>query len=106
MDKSKREKSLALLKEYVPLFKKEGFTVGTWFWTFMVLDKNDYVHMESPNGAVSKREICPSDKEFCKYMCKHLQNVARCGVEMILFDDDYRYGFIYVDIRFTISIVI
>ncbi len=94
MDKKKQEKVFASLQENVPLFQKAGFTVGVWVWTFMLRDKNDYVHITSPKGAVDEWQVCPSDKDFCKFAYEYMQNIAKSNPDIILFDDDFRYGFL------------
>lgn len=94
MDKNKQEKIFKSLKENVPLFQKAGFAVGVWVWTFMIREKNDYVHITSPNGAVDSLQVCPSDKDFCKFAYEYMQNIAKSNPDIILFDDDFRYGFL------------
>ena len=94
MDEKNREKVFNSLKENVPLFQKSGFTVGVWVWTFMIREANNYVHITSPNGAVSQHQVCPSDKEFCEFAYQYMQNIAKSNPDMIMFDDDFRYGFL------------
>ncbi len=94
LDQAKREKVFASLKENVPIFQKAGFAVGVWVWTFMVREKNDYVHITAPDGRASRDQVCPSDKDFCAFSYDYLQNIAKSNPDMILFDDDFRYGFI------------
>ena len=91
------EKSNAVfdsLKKYVPVFKKAGFTVGVWVWSFMIVNDQKYTHITSPNGAVSKNQVCPSDENFCKFAAEYIKNIAMSKPDMIMYDDDYRYGFI------------
>ena len=91
-DKIKREKTFEALQKCVPLFKEAGFEVGVWLWTFMMPEANPFTHITSPNGAVSKEQICPSDKDFCDFAYDYLQKIATCSPDIILFDDDFRYG--------------
>jgi hypothetical protein len=91
-DKIKREKMFGVLKENVSVFKEAGFEVGVWLWTFMMPEANPFTHITSPNGAVSNEQICPSDKEFCDFAYGYLQKIATCSPDIILFDDDFRYG--------------
>ena len=93
-DKTEQEKVFASLRKYVPIFQKAGFKVGVWVWTFMVREKNDYVHITSPLGAVSKDQVCPSDEDFCAFACDYMQNIAKSKPDIIMFDDDFRYGFL------------
>ena len=94
VDKTEREKVFAALNKYVPIFRKAGFTVGVWVWTFMVREKNDYVHITSPTGAVAYDQVCPSDEDFCAFSCEYMQNIAKSKPDIIMFDDDFRYGFL------------
>lgn len=90
----KREEVFETLKKNVPIFQKAGFTVGVWVWTFMIRDKNDYTHITGSNGKVSRDQVCPSDKDFCAFAYDYMQNIARSNPDMIMFDDDFRYGFL------------
>jgi hypothetical protein len=94
LDREKREKVFASLRENVPLFRAAGFTVGVWVWAFMIREKNDYVHITAPNGTASRDQVCPSDKDFCSFAYEYMQNIAKSKPDMIMFDDDFRYGFI------------
>ena len=70
MDRSKQEKTFADLKKYVPLFKEAGFSVAVWLWTFAIREEAPFVRITSPSGKVSAEECCPSDKEFCEFVCQ------------------------------------
>lgn len=91
---SEEEKTceLAALKRNVAFFKSHGYEVCAWLWTFMLPDPNTYTHMRGVSGAESKDFICPSDPDFRRMAGSYLADVAACGVDMILFDDDFRYG--------------
>lgn len=93
-EEKKREKVFADLKKNVPIFQKAGFTVGVWVWTFMVRGDKTYTHITSPSGKVSADQVCPSDEEFCKFAYEYIQNIAKSNPDMIMFDDDFRYGFL------------
>lgn len=93
-DKTKQEKVFASLRENIPLFQNAGFTVGVWVWTFMIREKNDYTHITGVNAVVSRDQVCPSDSKFCKFSYEYLQNIAKSNPDMIMFDDDFRYGFL------------
>ena len=88
------QKEFDALKKHVPVFQKAGFEVGAWLWTFQVLGDNNFTHITSPNGAVSKKQVCPSDQEFVAFMQEYLKNIAKSNPDIILFDDDFRYGFL------------
>mgnify|MGYP004513792937 CR=1 FL=1 len=87
-----RKNDINALKKCCEFYKSHGFEVGAWIWTFMIAEKNDFVHMTGINGEVSKTQICPSDDRFRKFACDYIAEVASCGVDLIQFDDDFRYG--------------
>lgn len=92
MNEEEQEKIFSALQKNVPIFKEAGFRVGVWVWTFMLNENNSFVHITSPNGKVSANEICPSDTAFRAFSCEYLKNIARSHPDIILFDDDFRYG--------------
>lgn len=94
MDKEKQKKEFSSLIKNVPIFQKAGFTVGVWVWTFMIREENSYTHITSPSGKVSREQVCPSDEDFCAFAYEYMQNIAKSNPDMIMFDDDFRYGFI------------
>ena len=87
-----RKNDINALKKCCEFYKSHGFEVGAWIWTFMIAEKNDFVHMTGINGEVSKTQICPSDDRFRKFACDYIAEIASCGVDLIQFDDDFRYG--------------
>lgn len=94
MDESKQAKVFNSLKVNVPILQKAGFTVGVWVWTYMIRDKNDFTHITSPSGKVSKLQVCPSDERFRDFAYTYMQNIAKSNPDMIMFDDDFRYGYL------------
>lgn len=93
-DETKRIRVFESLKRNVPIFQKEGFSVGVWVWAFMVRGDKQYEHITSLGGRVSKDQVCPSDENFCKFAEEYFRNIALSKPDMIMFDDDYRYGFL------------
>ena len=93
-DVKKREKVFADLKKYVPVFANAGFKVGVWVWAFMVRNDKEYTHITSLSGAVSHDQVCPSDENFCRFAEEYVKNIALSKPDMIMFDDDFRYGFL------------
>ena len=94
MDKNAQNDVFASLRKNVPLFQKAGFTVGVWIWTFMICEPNPFTHITSPSGRVSRNQVCPSDADFGNFAHAYMQNIAKSHPDMILFDDDFRYGFL------------
>ncbi len=52
----------------------------------------DFVRMRLPSGKESAQSVCPSDPNFRKFAANYVCDVAKCGVDLIMFDDDFRYG--------------
>ena len=94
IDQAKQKKVFSELSKNVPIFKNAGFTVGVWIWSFMFKEKNDFVHITGVNGKADSMQVCPSDQDFCKFSYEYIQNIAKSDPDIILFDDDFRYGFL------------
>lgn len=91
---TRRSKELTALKKNCEFFKKHGLEVGAWLWAFMMSEKNSFVHMKGISGKISQNEICPSDERFREFAGKYLADIAGCGIDLIQFDDDFRYAFL------------
>jgi len=89
-----RKKLFKTIKENVAYLKEQGFFVGVWIWTFWVDDIKDFTFMKFTSGNVSKKFVCPADEAFRRFAREQLKAIAECGVDIILFDDDYRYGYL------------
>ena len=97
-----RQKELERLKKYVPMFKAEGFEVGTWFSSLghggtcesAELKDTDIgiTYMRDMDGKVNTESCCPLDTNFQKMFAEWVQELAKTGVEVIMIDDDYRYS--------------
>ncbi len=88
-----REEELAALRENCVFLHARGFEVGAWLWAFLLKPDRGFTRMESPDGRVSEMTVCPADPEYADAMGEFLEQIAGCGVDLIQFDDDYRYGF-------------
>lgn len=88
-----KKSELDALCENGKLLRENGFEVGAWFWTFLSRKENGYRRMMSPDGRTSRENICPSDENYCMAMFSFLKEVADTPIDMIMFDDDFRYGF-------------
>lgn len=93
-DAKKHKEVLTKLKENTEYLKKEGFEVGAWTWTFWFKGENNYTHMKSTAGNDAAEFICPSDSDFRDFAGGYIKDIAKTGVDIILFDDDYRYGYL------------
>ena len=92
-DSIKQEETFASLKKNTEFLKNHGFEVGAWIWTYWIKGKSDYTHMKFTTGNTSAEFVCPSDEKFRSFAGEYVKNIARCGVDIIMYDDDYRYGF-------------
>ena len=94
LDEKKQKENFALLKENCAFFKANGLEVGSWVWAFELPEKSSYRGMRTISGEEHSERICPTDKEFVKFSQEYIRNFARCGVDIIMFDDDYTYNFL------------
>lgn len=88
-----KEHEIALLKEYTDFFKANGLAVSSWSWTFMTDTAHPFTAIESANGVRLNNFACPLDDEFCEFACKYIQDIARQGVDVVMLDDDFRFGY-------------
>ena len=94
LDFSRRKKLLNELRENCKYFKEQGFEVGAWLWTFWLKNNKEFKHMRSIDGVEITEFVCPSDENFLKFASEYIEDIAKCGVDLIQFDDDFRYGFL------------
>lgn len=94
LDPDKRRRSLDALKENCAFFKSNGFEVGTWIWTFTLNNNKEFRNMRSIQGTELATFMCPTDERFVDFVTDYIKDIAACGVELIMFDDDFRYGFL------------
>lgn len=93
-DSSKHNAIFETLKENCEFFKSNGFEVGAWFWAFETGDvKTNYVNMRTVSGKEKKSRICPLDVDFVRFSQSYMKNIAKCNVDIIMFDDDFGYTF-------------
>lgn len=93
-DTEKRKQALLELSENCKFFKDNGFEVGAWIWTFMTKENDMFTNMRTISGDEAKTYMCPTDKKFVEFAKDYIKDVAKCGVDIIQFDDDFRYGFL------------
>ena len=93
IDPAKRKWEMDTLKENCAWFQEKGLEVGAWFWSFMITGDGGFTHMKTLNGVELEDCCCPLDEEFRKFAGSYAADVAATGVDLIMYDDDYRYGF-------------
>ena len=74
-------------------FKSHDYEVAAWVWALMT-DKNlDFTRLHDFNGNKVPSFACPTDGKFVEFAADCIEDIARCGVDMIVFNDDLRYGY-------------
>ncbi len=94
LDSEKRRESMDELKDNCRFFKEQGYEVGAWIWTFWVKNNVRFRNMRGISGSEFKEYMCPTDESFVAFAADYIKEIAGCGVDMIMFDDDFRYGFL------------
>lgn len=94
LDTDKRRSVISDLEDNCRYFKEKGFEVGAWIWTFWVKDNKNFKNMRSINGTEIKEFMCPKDESFVRFAADYIKDIAKTGVDIIQFDDDFRYGYL------------
>ena len=109
LNDEKNKKHMEILREFIPYFKSKGFEVGVWFWTFWRSDlTEEYLNdcmMESGEGRKRTRNAelnsvikkvtgfcCPASQKFVSDAMKVIKEIATLNPDIMMFDDDYRFG--------------
>lgn len=90
--------NLRLLRELVTYYRDNGLEVLVWLGETLGHDgsvkfNSDYTRMKAFGNGDELVEIgafCPLDEKFTADFCTWVKNVAECGPDMILLDDDFR----------------
>jgi len=93
-DENKRETTMLELAENCKFLRENGFEVGAWGWTFWPKKNIGFRNMRGIDGNEIKEFMCPTDEKFVEFVVDYIKDIAKCGVEIIQFDDDFRYGFL------------
>ncbi len=90
-DKVKREAEFNNLRINTEFFKSQGYEVGAWI---VPLNSGNeaYQDMIKINGNPVKGLKCPSCEGFTAFAREYYKGLAKCGVDMILIDDGFRYS--------------
>ncbi len=92
-DPAARAACMEELTDNCRFFQQNGFEVGAWIWTFWIKNNTTYTNMRGINGEEFEEFVCPTDEAFVRFSCDYIADIARCGVDIIQFDDDFRYSF-------------
>lgn len=91
LDENDRKREFSVLKENSDFFKSHGFETGAWLWSFLADGEAGFTHMRGANGEKADAS-CPSDRNFVHFMQQYVADIVRCGVDLIMLDDDFRFG--------------
>ena len=94
LDPENRRQDIEDLRDYCKFFKDAGLEFGAWIWTFGFQEKIPFHHMTLLKGDVNDDDTmaCPLDKDFLAFSHSYIRDIAGTGVDIIMFDDDFRYG--------------
>ena len=86
------QRQISRMKEACAFFKQNGYEVGAWFWGLQFDEQFPFTTIKTLNGKNIDRFACPTDPEFIKRFRQCLIDVAKTGVDIILLNDDVRFG--------------
>lgn len=91
-DETVRADIFRTLGENIRYMRNHGFTVGVWLWAFMLNDPMPFSHMTTLHGSENANEYCPADPAYRAFVGDYIRDVARESPDIILLDDDLRFG--------------
>ncbi len=94
LDEEKRKKFLLDLADNCKFLKENGFEVGAWYWALWVNNNTEFTNLRSIKGKEIKKFMCPTDEKYLKFAADYAKSIAKCGFDLIQFDDDLRYGYL------------
>lgn len=86
------QRQLDCMSEACAFFKQHGYEVGAWFWGLQFDAPFTYEKIKTINGNFVNNFACPTDINFLEMFQNCLKDVARTGVDIILLNDDIRFG--------------
>jgi len=105
LKKEKLQAELDFLREVVPYFQERGIEVGIWFWTFWRNELTEEYLEDCMQVKFSgaKRIVettlknnsgfcCPASKRFVDEAMEVITAIAEINPDIMMFDDDYRFG--------------
>ncbi len=94
LDENKRRLALDELTDNCKFFKENGYEVGAWIWAFMLSGNTEYRNIRTVKGTELTGNMCPSDESFTRFAADYAKDIAKCGVDLMMLDDDFRFGFL------------
>ena len=93
LDQSKLDEYFEDVAANCKFLKDQGFEVGTWYGTFLLTGDSPFMNLHSLKGKRIDDFICPSDENFVRFAADYIRRVAKCGFDVIQFEDDFRYAY-------------
>ena len=91
-DEGEYRRQINRMREACDFFKAHGYEVGAWFWGLQFDEQFPFVRIKTLRGKEVNKFACPSDADFLNAFGRCLEDVARTGVDIILLNDDVRFG--------------
>ena len=91
-DNKEYQRQISYMGEACAFFKQHGYEVGAWFWGFKFDEGFGFTEIKTLKGSHTKGYACPSDAQFVETFGNCLRDVAKTGVDIILLNDDVRFG--------------
>lgn len=86
------QRQIDRIAEACAFFKQHGYEVAAWFWGLMFDEPFGFRTIKTVAGKHVGRFACPTDEDFIKQLQQSLVDVANTGVDIILINDDLRFG--------------
>ena len=86
------QRQIDRMSEACAFFKSHGYEVGAWFWGLRFDEQFSFTQIKTLGGRTVNLFACPTDKNLLKTIQKCLVDVAKTGVDIILLNDDLRFG--------------
>lgn len=97
-DPAVRSAQMKGLAQNVRMARARGLgPVAAWTWSFWCSSLEGFTPMGASDGWKSTTMACPLCPHFRAFAGDYVVEMVKCGVDMVLLDDDYRYGQLHDD---------
>lgn len=91
-NKEDYQRQIDRMSEACSFFKQHGYEVGAWFWGLKFDRQFGFTEIKTLDGKSIKPYACPADTDFLEKFRQCLVDVSKTGVDIILLNDDLRFG--------------
>jgi len=91
-NKELQERIFSDLKSNISFFKENGFEVGVWVLSSVVRDGTGIQPRINDAGDAAHSWRCHLDEKLLKLHEHYAASVARCGADLLMYDDDLHFG--------------